>query len=465
MSIQSFYQHNLPDGFWDDYINNLLNQQIKEKNCRYIVLRAEQYLRFYAENPLAQHKPNDAIQYIRHALRSDNLTNWQVYQVIVAIQNLYFTLSISWHEKVDWDYYKDSCKELENNHATLARNTPPTSAQKRAANFESKSVTLIKKQHENIFNRLTVEIRRREYSIRTERAYTDWLARFSIFHYGQCPTQLREKHIVEFLQHLAAFRNVASSTQNQALNALMFFYRHVLQQDLAELDDFTRAQRPKRLPTVLSRGEVSNLINNLSGIHWLMGSLLYGTGMRLMECVRLRVKDIDFQYNQIVIRDGKGKKDRVVPLPNKLIGPLKDHLEKIKTLHEQDLKDGMGHVYLPHALSRKYPNAATEWKWQYAFPSARLSVDPRKKTETRRHHLHENGLQKAIKRASHASNLNKQVSTHTLRHSFATHLLEAGYDIRTVQELLGHVDVSTTMIYTHVLNKGGKGVKSPLDDL
>jgi len=233
---------------------------------------------------------------------------------------------------------------------------------------------------------------------------------------------------------------------------------------LGDLDGLVRAKRPRRLPVVLSRGEVGRLIEQLQGIRYLMAALLYGTGMRLMECVRLRVQDVDFEYHQLVVRDGKGQKDRVVPLPKRLEQPLREQLERSRILHREDLGKGLGEVFLPDALARKWPNAAREWRWQYVFPSARLSVDPRG-GKTRRYHLHENGLQKAVKAAAQQAGITKRVSCHCLRHSFATHLLESGYDIRTVQELLGHADVSTTMIYTHVLNRGGQGVVSPLDGL
>jgi integron integrase len=244
----------------------------------------------------------------------------------------------------------------------------------------------------------------------------------------------------------------------------MFLYRQVLGQPLEELGEFARAKRPKRLPVVLERAEVHALLERLEGTRHLMAALLYGTGMRLMECVRLRVQDVDFHYHQILVRDGKGQKDRVVPLPNRLEQPLREQLRKARALHRKDLEQGYGEVFLPDALARKWPKAPRQWIWQYVFPSGRLSVDPRS-GKTRRHHLHENGLQKAVKRAAQDAGLTKKANCHSLRHSFATHLLESGYDIRTVQELLGHVDVSTTMIYTHVLNRGGQGVLSPFDAL
>ena len=269
---------------------------------------------------------------------------------------------------------------------------------------------------------------------------------------------------MRYLEYLAVERNVAASTQNQALNAIVFLYGEVLGVPLDRFANFTRAKRPRRLPVVLTRSEVRGLLDAIDGVSALMARLMYGTGMRLMECVRLRVKDVDFAYSQIIVRDAKGAKDRVVPLPDALVPALNDHLARVKRQHNEDLANGFGNVYLPTALARKFGNAPREWRWQYVFPSERLSVDPRSH-ETRRHHLHENTLQKAIRRGSFAADITKKVSSHTLRHSFATHLIEAGYDIRTVQELLGHADVSTTMIYTHVLNRGGRAVRSPLDAL
>ncbi len=322
----------------------------------------------------------------------------------------------------------------------------------------------IRAAHGEVIRRLITQIRRRAYSIRTEQAYELWLCRFIRFTGTDDPAVLGGGEVIRFLEYLAVERRVAVSTQNQAFNALVFFYNNVLELPLGELGGFKRAKRPRRLPVVLTREEVRRLLAGIDGLHGLMARLIYGTGMRLMECIRLRVQDIDFDYRQIVIRNAKGAKDRLVPLPGVLIETMRKHLADVRATHLEDLDRGLGVVYLPDALDRKYPNAAREWIWQYAFPSGRLSVDPRS-GRTRRHHIHENSLQKAVKRAAQAAAVSKKVSTHTLRHSFATHLLESGYDIRTVQELLGHADVSTTMIYTHVLNRGGKGVQSPLDKL
>ena len=316
-----------------------------------------------------------------------------------------------------------------------------------------------------LIDRVGNVMRLKHYSLRTERTYWDWIERFIRFHGMRHPSEMAEAEVGAFLTHLARDGKVAASTQNQALSALLFLYKEVLKQEIGWLEGVQRAKKPMRLPVVLTPEEVHKLFAQLRGTTRLMAGLLYGSGLRLMECVRLRVKDVDFGYVRITVRDGKGGKDRVTMLPMNLAAGLERHLAKIKAQHEQDLEDGFGEVYLPDALERKYPNAAREWIWQYVFPSRGLSKDPRAGAEQRqrRHHANETWLQQEVKRAVRASGINKAASCHTLRHSFATHLLENGYDIRTVQELLGHKDVSTTMIYTHVLSEPGIGVKSPLD--
>ena len=306
------------------------------------------------------------------------------------------------------------------------------------------------------------KIRLKHYSIRTEQAYLDWIKRFILHFDKEHPKNLGAEEVERFLTYLAVEGKVAASTQNQAKSALLFLYREVLGTELAWLDDIEKAKTPKRLPVVLTRPEVQVLLSRLQGTHWLIGNLLYGTGMRIMECLRLRVKDVEFTRQEILVRDGKGFKDRVTMLPDVLVNPLREHIKNVKVLHSQDLEAGYGSVYLPNALEKKYPSSAQDWGWQYVFPTAGLSTDPRS-GNVRRHHVQDQTFQRAMKQAVRDSNLVKPATPHTLRHSFATHLLEGGYDIRTVQELLGHSDVSTTMIYTHVLNKGGKGVKSPLD--
>jgi integron integrase len=308
------------------------------------------------------------------------------------------------------------------------------------------------------------KIRLKHYSYRTEQAYVDWIRRF-ILHFGKRhPRDLGAPEVEAFLTHLAVAGKVASSTQNQAKSALLFLYREVLELELPWLDNVEAAKAPKRLPVVLTRDEVQALLARLDGTSGLIANLLYGAGLRIMEALRLRVKDVDFSRREILVRDGKGFKDRVTMLPAALAEPLQRHLQRVEALFRQDRTAGVAGVSLPYALERKYPNAPTEWGWQFVFPSSKLSVDPHSGV-VRRHHVHEQSLQRALKRAVCDARLAKPATPHTLRHSFATHLLEGGYDIRTVQELLGHSDVKTTMIYTHVLNKGGRGVVSPLDRL
>jgi integron integrase len=305
-------------------------------------------------------------------------------------------------------------------------------------------------------------IRRKHYSLRTEQAYCDWIKRFILFHHKRHPGEMAEEEITSFLTHLAAQAHVAASTQNQALSALLFLYKEVLKQEIGWLDKVERAKKPVRLPVVLTRDEVKKILANLHGTMKLMAGLLYGSGLRLMECVRLRVKDVDLGYLTITVRDTKGGKDRITMLPTNLAQPLQRHLEKRRSQHEQDIEDGFGSVHLPNALSRKFPNAEKEWAWQYVFSSSRLAIDPRSGRK-QRHHIAETILQRALREAVLKADVSKPATCHTLRHSFATHLLESGSDIRTIQELLGHKDVATTMIYTHVLNRPGIGVKSPLD--
>ena len=307
-------------------------------------------------------------------------------------------------------------------------------------------------------------IRRRHYSRRTEEAYVYWIKRFIYFSDKRHPREMGAQEVTAFLSHLARDRDVAASTQNQALSALLFLYKEVLGQALPWLDQVERAKRPARVPTVLSVAEVQRLLAQMQGTKWLMASLLYGAGLRLRECLKLRVKDIDFDYRQIMVRDAKGGKDRVTMLPGSVIGPLREHLVRVRALHERDLSSGHGDVELPDALSRKYPKAPYEWGWKFVFPSYKLSTDPRTGV-IRRHHVFENYLIRGVKEATRGARIAKHVSCHTLRHSFATHLLERGQDIRTVQELLGHASVETTMIYTHVMNKGGRGVASLLDSV
>jgi integron integrase len=305
-------------------------------------------------------------------------------------------------------------------------------------------------------------IRARHYSLRTEEAYVSWMRRFIVFNGKRHPRDIGMQEVQQFLTHLAVEGRVAASTQSQALSAILFLYQQVLKQDIGWIDEVVHAKQPRRVPVVLTPDEVAAVLRHLSATTRIMATLPYGAGMRLMECIRLQVNDVDFAYNHIVVRDGKGYKDRITMLPQTIKAPLQRHLDDVKKLHAQDLQAGAGHVYLPYALERKYLHASREWAWQYVFPAAQPSRDPRTGL-IRRHHVHKLVSQRAVQAAVRKAEIPKAASCHTFRHSFATHLLEAGYDIRTVQELLGHKDVSTTMIYTHVLRRGGRGVKSPAD--
>ena len=454
------------DDFWDRYAASLRTKEVKPTAVRWYVIRAEQYLQAIAHKRLTEHIPQDVTDYLEKLGSIGRMAAWQYCQTVDAIQHLFLLGEVAWAQHFDWTYWKVSARTLPVTHPTIAREATTVTTRAKTSHIQTGSVSLARGRDTQApsLDALIVEIRRRGYSIRTECAYASWVTRYCAFIGNADPCGLGHTEVMAFLQHLAVERQVAASTQNQALNALVFFYQHILRQPLGDLDGLVRAKGPQRLPVVLTRTEVGKLLAHLRGTHGLMASMLYGTGMRLMDCIRLRVKDIDFAYNQIVVRNGKGQKDRVVPLPQRLVEPLRQHLGAVQRLHQADLAQGYGVVYMPYALARKYPQASTEWGWQYVFPSARLSVDPRSGA-IRRHHVHENGLQKAVKYAAQAAALTKPANCHSLRHSFATHLLEDGYDIRTVQELLGHADVSTTMIYTHVLNRGGQGVRSPLDGL
>lgn len=319
-------------------------------------------------------------------------------------------------------------------------------------------------ENELYLHKLEQALRRKHYSIRTENSYKSWINRFLSFHNPIPCTQLGRQELEDYLNYLAIEEQVSASTQNQAMHAVLFFFQYALKQDVPENLDAVRAKKPKKLPVVMTPSEVRQIITALTGTQQLIAQTLYGCGLRLMECLRLRVKDLDFDDNAILVRDGKGRKDRITMLPGSLIAPLEEQLERNRFQFDQDLDSDVAGVYLPNALERKYPNANKEWIWQYVFTSSRLSIDPRTGI-TRRHHYHPSRIQRAVKQARLLTGIHKHITCHTFRHSFATHLLENGYDIRTVQELLGHKDVRTTMIYTHVLNRGKIHVRSPLDDI
>jgi integron integrase len=315
-----------------------------------------------------------------------------------------------------------------------------------------------------LLDQLREALRSRHYSRRTEQTYCHWVKRYIFFHNVRHPGEMAELEMNQFLTHLAVKEHVSASTQNQALSALLFLYRYVIGREVGDLGQVIRARKPTRLPVVMTRDEVKAVMANLTGDKWLMAALIYGAGLRLMECLRLRVQDIDFSRNEVLVRDGKGAKDRITMLPESLKKPLREHLQRVRMIHEKDLSGGWGRVLMPNALDRKYPNSPVEWRWQWVFPQENRWINTQTGQEGR-HHVDESILQKAFKDAVRKADIVKRETCHTLRHSFATHLLEDGHDIRTIQELLGHKDVRTTMIYTHVLNRGGHGVRSPVDSL
>lgn len=442
---------------WDRFIQACIADGVPEHSLRWYVLRIERYLQAHAGTRPTEHSAEQVAAYVASAGRHPGLRGWQFRQIVHALQIFFaHVLRLPWASAFDWAYWIASAKELERKHATLARHNHPLRA-------PTPTVELSASAKVGPEERLVLELRRRNYSIRTEQAYAAWARRYLKFHAGRDPATLGPEDVAAYLNHLALNLEVTPSTQHQALNALVFFHEQILGHQVGAIAGLIPAKKPRKLPAVLTRGEVRRLLDAIPEAPFgLMAGLMYGSGMRLMECIRLRVMDVDFGYSQVVVRDGKGQKDRVVPLPRKYHRALQEQIERALALHREDLAGGFGEVFIPESLARKYPNAPREPAWQYVFPSGKLSADPRS-NKLRRHHLHETTLQKAIRRAAIASGIRKRISSHTLRHSFATHLLESGYDIRTVQGLLGHADVSTTMIYTHVLNRGGRAVVSPAD--
>jgi integron integrase len=434
--------------FWQQYRAAVLRQGLPQARVEEFVRWARRFARSILGVPLRARTAAHVRAFLSDLGQQANVEPWQVDQAQEALRVLYQEcLPLPWARP--WPFHA---------HAMEAARGLSLGKSFR----DQVSSSELDARHQAVLNQLRTEMRARHYSLRTEQAYAHWMRRFVTFHRLKSPRELGPEAVKEYLEFLAEERQVAASTQNQALNALVFLYEQVLGEPLGTIGDFTRAKRPRRPPVVLTREEVNRLLDALTSTSRLMAGLLYGSGLRLMECVRLRVKDVDFAQHQIVVRDGKGQKDRVTILPQRFQQPLREHLTRVKEQHDKDLAADFGRVYLWPALERKYPNAAREWIWQYVFPSSRLSVDPRS-GKVRRHHIHENALQRAVTQAAFKVGLTKPVSCHVLRHSFATHLLEGGYDIRTVQELLGHADVSTTMIYTHVLNRPGLAVKSPVD--
>ncbi len=473
--------------FWDRYIGKVTASGVASEVARWHVIWVEKFIKHLDGVSLQKATPRHVQEYFEIQGRRHWITLKIYSQMVTALHILYTqVVVVPWSSQFPWSQWSAMGEQLPASHATVARDYQGLPGDERlvaTASGDADGGAIggnIVVEHEvysadedgkaqdkypEHFASLITQVRVRQYSIRTEAAYLAWLARFVYFHSMSDPAQLDAGHVALFLEHLAVRRKVAMNTQNQALNALVFFFRHVLNKPLGKIANYARAKRPRRLPVVLTRTEVASLLAAVEGdTYRLMAGLLYGCGMRLMECIRLRVLDLDFGYSHIVIRNAKGGKDRIVPMPNRLQSELRRQLDCVRLLHAADLAAGLGEVYLPDALTHKYPQAGRELRWQYVFPATMLSTDPRSGAR-RRHHVHESGLQKYVRGAARSAGILKKVNCHCLRHSFATHLLESGYDIRTVQELLGHADVSTTMIYTHVLNRPGVAVNSPIDML
>lgn len=445
------------------YLDCLQEENIPLKSRSYYVMRLKQFLSTASSRNPEILDEHDIGRVLASLGGRDNIQDWQFAQLVDAVR-IYFLLFLQTDaaQRVDWTYWSSSARTVKSDHASLGRTNTPEELLRQKVQTSRGSLSKIRQQHEGLIVRFVTEIRARGYAYKTEQVYEQWVCRYIGFCKGIPPEQAGTDAVVGFLNELVISGNVSASTQNQALNALVFLYKQVLRMPLGQLENLARSKGKKQVPVVLTRQEVRRLLAELEGWQLQVVSLLYGTGMRLMEGLTLRVKDIDFEYGRIHVCQAKGKKDRFVPLPHQLIEGLKSQIETVAVLHQQDLESGHGEALMPDALAKKYPNASRELRWQFLYPSGRLSVDPRSGI-VRRHHLHESGLQRAVKQAAQRSGINKRVGCHTLRHCFATHLLETGHDIRTVQELLGHSDVATTMIYTHVLNRPGVTVSSPLD--
>ena len=442
---------------WHRYKLALVDANVRHKYHPWYVRHVKQFLACFADQRLSD---IDVSQMKAHL---DNLdphqfeNDWQHVQYIDAIDILISnTAGLVWGSDFPWEQYKQEIQSVDINHPTLARETNGIDP------VEPVFSKQLSDTHAEVISELARELKIRDYAIRTEQTYCHWVQRFLLENNSCATSELNQKQVKTFLSNLVLRRNVSRSTQSVALSSLAFFFKEILKKELLEIEHFKSSRRAK-LPVVLTHAEVHRLFAQMNGIHLLMSRLMYGSGMRIIECIRLRIKDIDFTYQTISVMNSKGGKSRRVPLPEKCIEELREQIKNTSALHDEDLALGFGEVFLPDALARKYPSAATEKAWQYVFPGKRLSVDPRSGL-TRRHHQHETSLQRAFKSAAAKAGISKQVSSHCMRHSFATHLLESNYDIRTVQELLGHSDVSTTMIYTHVMNRPGIApVVSPLD--
>ena len=408
--------------FWDDYFETIRLFRVPENTHSWYRKHVESFIQYIPDIRLLNRKPVHVEQWLTQIGRNADLLDWQFRQRVDALRLLYcHRLKAPWAEDFDWSYWSSGAMRLEANHATTARTYEVIDkAVDNSANHLGKTFP-------DIYRRFLVAIRIPDYAFNTEKSYLGWINRFLNFHQNRHLDQLAEAEVASFLENLAMKRKVAGATQAQALNALVFFFAKVLEKPLGQIGAYKQSTRPQRIPTVLSQDEVTDLFTEMSGIHGFMARLMYGTGLRVTECVRLRILDLDFAYKQIIVRDSKGKKDRGVPIPDRLASHLQEQILKVKKQHDDDLRAGFRSVFMPNALARKYPNAAKELRWQYLFPASRLAQDPRSGI-MRRHHIHQSGLQRAIKKAATRADIMKRVTSHTLRHSFATHLLESGVD-------------------------------------
>ena len=455
--------HDLLDdqSIWHRFSHSLRAKKINPKAIPYYLNHAKHFLMKARNTRADQLTAERVVIYLLAVSKSKSLEDWQTNQAVDAVR--IFIRDVLKHEyvtQIDWQFYKqDISYTPQLNKLHIESLDIPELIAQTVMKFDQS----LRDSYGDILTRMVRVLRVRNYSKRTEKTYLMWTSQFLRFLEGTTGAGISDLQVRAYLEYLAIERKVSPNTQKQALNALVFLFKFGLERELGDIGDFIKAKSTKHLPVVLSKQEVERVFSQLSNPkHFLMAGLLYGSGLRVMECVRLRVQDIDFDYQQIMVRNGKGFKDRIVPLPARFVSALKNQIKDVEALHNKDLKLNIDGVYLPYAIDRKFPNANKELKWQFLFPATRIATDQRS-GKTRRHHLHETSLQRAVRAAGRNSGINKRIHCHVMRHSFATHLLEAGYDIRTVQELLGHSDVSTTMIYTHVLNKPGLSVKSPAD--
>lgn len=451
--------------FWNQYLSTLDAFRVPEKSRPWYARHCQAFIAAHPDVKLRQHTRESVTRWLEHLLKHSEREPWQSKQIVSAVQLLFKSIHSPLHDAIDWEYWRGSFIEHGPEHDTHYRERHPVSVGPDTHSQKAGHPPATEPAgFDDEIERVRVAIRRLNYSIRTERTYIEWLERFFRFHRREPLETLAENHIVAFLEHLAVARQVAPATQSIALNAIVFWFRKVREREIGDFSNFVRARPRLKLPVVLSQAETALLLQSAAGVHAIVMALLYGCGLRIMEAVRLRIQDIDFDYQQIIVRTSKGNKERVVPLPTKLLDKLRTHVETVREQHAKDLEEGYGGVYMPPVLANKYGPSSQQWVWQYVFPSLKLSVDPKSKV-VRRHHINEGSVQRYVRNAARELGLQKRVTCHTLRHSFATHLLERGVDIRTIQEMLGHTDVATTMIYTHLAKFADGKTSSPLDFL